>query len=85
MQITEAQFEGYHRYLDWVTNIGEGAFAVSEDGKAWGSYGCPKGNCIDVSDIGVKSVRRCEEYSNGSPCHVFAVSRDVVVPYKVSG
>ena len=54
--------------------------AISEDGKSYFYFYCPvqyQNNCNDTG-IARDSILRCEKYSNGSPCFVFAKKRRIV-------
>lgn len=54
--------------------------AISEDGANYMYYYCPaeyQDNCVETG-IARSAINACEEYSNGSPCFIFAKKRRIV-------
>ena len=54
--------------------------AISEDGSGYMYYYCPveyQDNCVETG-IARSAIKACEEYSNGSPCFIFAKKRRIV-------
>jgi hypothetical protein len=83
MQITKAAWQGYQQYLAGATDQRHGFFAMSKDGQNWGQSGCPKGSCPPDEQMKASAMKRCEQFSAGVPCLIFAEDRTILVPYEV--
>jgi hypothetical protein len=87
--ITKATWAAFENYKFWLTPIawerpmGEGYFAVSEDGRSWGLTGCSANACVAGSPIPQDAVDICHTRSGGVRCSIFAKDQAVVVPYEV--
>jgi len=88
--ITKATYAAYENYKYWLTPIGwnkpmgQGYFAVAQDGRSWGLSGCPVNNCVTGSPVVEDAVAVCETKSGGVPCSVFAKDQEIIVPYEVA-
>src|SRR5215475_5867300 len=88
--ITKATWAAFENYKYWLTPIawskpmGEGYFAVAQDGRTWGLTGCSANNCITGSPVSRDAINICETRSGGVPCTVFARDQQVVVPYEIA-
>ena len=83
MQISKAAWQGYQQYLAGATDARHGFFAMSKDGQNWGQSGCPKGSCPPDAQMKASAMKRCEQFSAGSPCLIFAEDRNILVSYEV--
>lgn len=83
IQVTKAAWQGYQQYLASATDTRHGFFAMSRDGQIWGQSGCPKGSCPPDEQLKASAIKRCEKFSAGTPCLIFAEDRNVLVPYEV--
>ena len=88
--ITKATWAAFENYKYWLTPIawhrpmGQGYFAVAQDGRSWGLTGCPVNDCVAGSPVSHDAVNICQVRSGGVPCAVFAKDQDVIVPYEIS-
>jgi hypothetical protein len=88
--ITKATWAAVVNYKYWLTPIawhrpmGQGYFAVAQDGRSWGLTGCPVNDCVAGSPVSQDAVNICQVRSGGVPCAVFAKDQDVIVPYEIS-
>ena len=88
--ITKATWAAFENYKYWLTPIawhrpmGQGYFAVAQDGRSWGLTGCPVNDCVAGSPVSQDAVNICQVRSGGVPCAVFAKDQDVIVPYEIS-
>ncbi len=88
--ITKATWAAFENYKYWLTPIawhrqmGEGYFAVAQDGRSWGITGCPVNDCVAGSPVSSDAVAICETRSGGVPCAVFAKDQEIVVPYEIA-
>jgi hypothetical protein len=90
LTITKATWAAFENYKYWLTPIawdkpmGEGYFAVAEDGRSWGLTGCPVNDCIAGSPVSQDAIDICHTRSGGVPCVVFAKDQDIIVPYEIA-
>jgi len=88
--ITKATWAAYENYKYWLTPIawgkpmGQGYFAVAEDGRSWGLTGCPVNECITGSPVSSDAINICQTRSGGVPCTVFARDQEIIVPYEIA-
>jgi len=88
--ITKATWAAYENYKYWLTPIawgkpmGQGYFAVAQDGRSWGLTGCPVNECITGSPVSSDAINICQTRSGGVPCTVFAKDQEVIVPYEIA-
>jgi hypothetical protein len=87
--ITQATWDAYINYKQWLMPksysgpVGDGYFAVTKDGKAWGLTGCPDNGCdVGTLDKG-DALDVCKTRNGGRPCLIFAHQEDIVVPYEI--
>ena len=82
-QLTKPAWQGYQQYLASATDQRHGFFAISKDGQIWGQSGCPKGQCPADDALKTSAITRCQQFSAGVPCLIFAEDRNILVPYEV--
>src|SRR5262245_39518514 len=85
--ITKATWAAFENYKYWRTPIawhkpmGQGYFAVAEDGRSWGLTGCPVNECVTGMPLSKDAVDICHTRSGGVACIVFARDETILVPY----
>jgi hypothetical protein len=90
LTITKATWAAFENYKYWLTPIawhkpmGQGYFAVAEDGRSWGLTGCPVNQCVAGMPVSKDAVDICLTRSGGVPCVVFARDETIMVPYEVT-
>ncbi|GAB2175828.1 hypothetical protein [Dongia sp. agr-C8] len=88
--ITKATWAAFENYKYWLTPIawhkpmGQGYFAVAQDGRSWGLTGCPVNECVAGMPVSQDAVDICQTRSGGVPCAVFAKDETIIVPYEVT-
>lgn len=82
-QLTKPAWQGYQDYLAGQSDARHGFFAISQDGQIWGQAGCPKGQCPADDELKASAIKRCEQFSAGVACLIFAEDRTILVPYEV--
>jgi hypothetical protein len=82
-QLTKPAWQGYQQYLATQADTRHGFFAISTDGQIWGQSGCPKGQCPSDDALKASAVKRCQQFSAGVPCLIFAEDKTILVPYEV--
>ena len=83
IQVTKPVWQGYQQYLASQTDQRHGFFAMSNDGQNWGQSGCTKGQCPADDQLKDHAIKRCEQFSAGTPCLIFAEDKTILVPYEV--
>ena len=83
LQVTKAAWQGWQQYLAGANEQRHGFFAMSKDGQIWGQAGCPKGSCPPDDQVKASALKRCEQFSAGTPCLIFAEAKNTIVPYAV--
>lgn len=88
--ITKGTWDAFINYKHWIQPksysgpVGEGYFAVTQDGRGWGLTGCPDNYC----DIGTlkqqAAINECSTRNGGVPCLIFAHKDQIVVPYEIA-
>jgi hypothetical protein len=87
--ITKATWAAFENYKYWLTPIawkkpmGQGYFAVAQDGRSWGLTGCPVRECIAGAPISQDAIEICHSRSGGVPCAIFAKDQEILVPYEI--
>jgi hypothetical protein len=90
LTITKATWAAFENYKYWLTPIawnkpmGEGYFAVAQDGRSWGLSGCPVNQCVVGRPVSQDAIDICQTRSGGVPCNVFARDQEVLVPYEIA-
>lgn len=66
-------------YLDQYMSANGKVFAMTIDGSTWASYRyCPEIRCRDTVGERQKVIDHCEKGSNGVPCKIYAIRKEVV-------
>jgi hypothetical protein len=88
--ITKGTWDAFINYKHWIQPksysgpVGEGYFAVTQDGHGWGLTGCPDNDC-DVGSLKQQAaVNECSTRNGGVPCLIFAHKDQIVVPYEIA-
>lgn len=88
--ITKATWAAFENYKYWLTPIawhkpmGQGYFAVAQDGRSWGLTGCPVNQCVAGMPVVQDAVEICQTRSGGVPCTLFAKDETILVPYEIA-
>jgi hypothetical protein len=88
--ITKATWAAFENYKYWLTPIawhrplGQGYFAVAEDGRSWGLTGCPVNECVEGMPVSQDAIDICQTRSGGVPCTVFAKDEKILVSYEIT-
>jgi hypothetical protein len=88
--ITKATWAAFENYKFWLTPIawhkpmGQGYFAVAEDGRSWGLTGCPVNECVAGMPVSQDAIDICLTRSGGVACTIFARDETILVPYEIA-
>ncbi|HEY4162083.1 MAG TPA: hypothetical protein VGM59_03410 [Dongiaceae bacterium] len=83
IQVTTPAWKGYQDYLAQMGPSRHGFFAMSKDGQIWGNSGCTTGQCPADDTLKASAIQRCQQFSAGTPCLIFAEDKNTLVPYEV--
>jgi hypothetical protein len=83
VQVTTPAWKGYQDYLAQLGTSRHGFFAMSKDGQIWGQSGCSIGQCPADDALKASAIQRCQQFSAGTPCLIFAADKNILVPYEV--
>jgi hypothetical protein len=88
--ITKGTWDAFINYKHWIQPksysgpVGEGYFAVTQDGHGWGLTGCPDNYC-DIGSLKQQAaINECSTRNGGVPCLIFAHKDQIVVPYEIA-
>jgi hypothetical protein len=88
--LTKGTWDAYINYKHWLMPksykgpVGDGYFAVTQDGRGWGLTGCPDTFC-DVGSLKQQAaINECSQRNGGVPCLIFAHQDKIVVPYEIA-
>ena len=82
-QVTKPVWQIYQQYLAAQSDARHTFFAISKDGQTTGQSGCPKGQCPGDDALKASAIKRCQQFSAGVPCLIFADDKTILVPYEV--
>jgi hypothetical protein len=82
-RLTKPVWQLYQQYLATQNDTRHGFFAISKDGQTTGQSGCPKGQCPADDALKDSAIKRCQQFSAGVPCLIFAEDKTILVPYEV--
>ena len=82
-QLTKPAWASYQEFLAYLGDTRHGFFAISKDGQTWGQAGCPKGQCPSDDALKASAIQRCQQFSAGVSCQIFAADKTILVPYTV--
>ncbi|HYD04716.1 MAG TPA: hypothetical protein VEC60_03280 [Reyranella sp.] len=88
--IKKGVWDAFINYKHWIMPksyagpVGNGYFAVTEDGSGWGLTGCPDTYCEVGSLTPQAAINECSTRNGGRACLVFAKQDKIVVPYEIA-
>src|SRR4029079_11761123 len=89
LTITKATWAAFENYKYWLTPIawhrpmGQGYFAVAEDGRSWGLSAWPANECVAGMPVSKDAIDICLTRSGGVACTIFAKDETILVPYEI--
>jgi hypothetical protein len=88
--IKKGVWDAFINYKHWLMPksyagpVGNGYFAVTEDGSGWGLTGCPDTYCEVGSLTPQAAINECSTRNGGRACLVFAHQDKIIVPYEIA-
>jgi hypothetical protein len=88
--VSKGTWDAFINYKHWLMPksyarpVGNGYFAVTQDGRGWGLTGCPDTYCEVGSLTQQAAINECSTRNGGVPCLIFAHQDKIVVPYEIA-
>ncbi len=88
--ISKNVWDAFVNYKHWIQPksyskpVGDGYYAVTQDGSGWGLTGCPDTFCTVGSLDPQDAINECSTRNGGKPCLIFAHQEEIVVPYEIA-
>lgn len=82
-QVAKAVWQDYQGYKEKIHGNGQGAFAITLDGRADGYSWCPDGadRCLTGKTVGGVAMDGCHQ--SGLECRIFDDHGTILVPYEI--
>lgn len=88
--VSKGTWDAFINYKHWLMPksyarpVGNGYFAVTQDGRGWGLTGCPDTYCEVGSLTQQAAINECSTRNGGVPCLIFAHQDKIIVPYEIA-
>jgi hypothetical protein len=88
--VSKGTWDAFINYKHWLMPksyarpVGNGYFAVTQDGRGWGLTGCPDTYCEVGSLTQQAAINECSARNGGVPCLIFAHQDKIIVPYEIA-
>lgn len=82
--ISKAIWDDYQLYLGRVGRIGNGYYAITEDGKGGASWSCGDALCGDSYNGKSAAMKQCQDSNPGKTCIIFAKDNHPQVKYEIA-
>ena len=88
--VSKGTWDAFINYKHWLMPksyarpVGDGYYAVTQDGSGWGLTGCPDTFCTVGSLDPQAAINECSTRNGGKPCLIFAHQEKIVVPYEIA-
>jgi hypothetical protein len=82
--ITQTVADNFQAYLNKVGRVGDGYYAITEDGTGGGSWACGEALCQGTFDGQAAALKSCSDANPGKTCMIFAKDNRVQMKYEVA-
>ena len=82
--ITQTVADNFQAYLNKVGRVGDGYYAITEDGTGGGSWACGEAWCQGTFDGQAAALKSCSDANPGKTCMIFAKDNRVQMKYEVA-
>jgi hypothetical protein len=82
--ITQTVADNFQAYLNKVGRVGDGYYAITEDGTGGGSWACGEALCQGTFDGQAAALKSCFDANPGKTCMIFAKDNRVQMKYEVA-
>jgi hypothetical protein len=82
--VTKTVWDNFQAYLNKVGRVGDGYYAITEDGTGGGSWACGEALCEGTFDGQAAALKSCSDANTGKTCILFAKDNRVQMKYEVA-
>jgi hypothetical protein len=82
--ISKVVWDNFQAYLAKVGRVGDGFYAVTEDGSGGGSWACGEALCLGNFDGQGAALKSCADANAGKTCIIFARDNKIRMKYTVA-
>jgi hypothetical protein len=82
--ISKVVWDNFQAYLAKVGRVGDGFYAVTEDGSGGGSWACGEALCLGNFDAQGAALKSCSDANAGKTCIIFAKDNKIRMKYTVA-
>jgi len=82
--VTKVVWDNFQAYLNKVGRVGDGYYAITEDGAGGGSWACGEALCEGSFDGQAAALKSCSDGNPGKTCVIFAQDNRVRMKYEVA-
>jgi len=77
-------WDNFQGYLAKVGRVGDGYYAITEDGTGGGSWACGEALCQGTFDGQAAALKSCSDANPGKTCVIFAKDNKVQMKYEIA-
>lgn len=81
--VSKVVWDNFNGYLTKVGRVGDGYYAITEDGSGGGSWACGEALCQGNFDGQAAALKSCSDANPGKTCVIFAHDNKVQMKYEV--
>jgi hypothetical protein len=82
--ITQNIWQNFQGYLAKVGRVGDGYYAVTQDGTGGGSWACGEALCQGTFDGQGAALKSCSDANPGKTCQIFAKDNRIQMKYEIT-
>lgn len=84
ISVSNVVWDSFQAYLQKVGRVGDGYFAITEDGTGGGSWACGEALCQNGFDGQAAAMKQCADANPGKTCVLFARDNRIKVHYEIA-
>jgi hypothetical protein len=82
--VSKVVWDNFQAYLNKVGRVGDGYYAITEDGSGGGSWACGEALCEGSFDGQAAALKSCSDGNPGKTCIIFSKDNRVQMKYEVA-
>ena len=83
MVVSKVVWDNFQGYLNKVGRVGDGYYAITQDGSGGGSWACGEALCQGTFDGQAAALKSCSDANPGKTCVIFAKDNRIQMKYEV--
>jgi len=83
INVAKVVWDSFQAYLEKVGRVGDGYFAITEDGTGGGSWACGEALCQGNFDGQAAAMQQCATANPGKSCVLFARDNRIKMNYQI--